>query len=305
MRTKIAFLILAHTDPRQLARLCRALGRDDDIFVHVDQRASIAPFANQDLPENVHFIQQRVPVFWADISIVEATLKLIEEAMRKETDYLRLVLLSGGCYPIKSIDVLRTYFIGRGEEHLDLKYTNVFKSTKEGLSLFSNFHFKRPWIPQHRRTDEINKYVAIPDKAARKLSALLLRPIDRGFRRKFPDLVPYTGSQFWAITPPCAEMILRFVQERPDFLHYHRYSFAPDEHFFHTIIGNCAFAAKTDGPVAHLGGQHLYNLHAARYPLVSMEHLAEIVDSEKFFIRKVLSGKSDPLLDYLDEHLLR
>ena len=39
---KIAYLILAHTDPLQLRRLITALGREHAVFVHINKKASVS-----------------------------------------------------------------------------------------------------------------------------------------------------------------------------------------------------------------------------------------------------------------------
>jgi hypothetical protein len=303
MRKKIAFLILAHDDPVELSRLFRALGSYDDIYVHIDQRANLSTFENQDIPSNVRFTKTRFPVFWAHISLVEATLILLQEAMRSQTEYLRLVLLSGSCYPIKPIAALRNYFT-QTEDHIDIRYTNIREYADELKHVISSYHFRRSWIPAHRNTNEVNRYWDLFDRGIRKAASIVLKPIDRGFYRTFPGLVPYIGSQFWSITPECANAVLQFVGKNPQFLQYHKYSFAPDEHFFHTIIGNSDFAAKTDGLVPLAGGTNVNNLHTPRYAVLTIDHLDSVLASDRFFVRKAVTGKSDLLLDYLDEKIL-
>jgi Core-2/I-Branching enzyme len=133
---KIAFLILAHADPKHLHRLCRTLGPKDDIFVHIDKRTDLSSFEGPLIPSNVKFTQRRIPVYWGDISVVEATLILLEEALRSKTPYLRLVLLSGSCYPIKKLEELRKYFIKK--EHIDMviyQYVRIFGIEVEGLEI--------------------------------------------------------------------------------------------------------------------------------------------------------------------------
>src|SRR6185437_12273644 len=142
MSTKIAFLILAHGDPHHLARLCAAIGTYDDIFLHVDRRTPDS-FFGVPLPPNVRLVQSRTAVQWADVSIVHATLSLIESALTFSDDYLRLVLLSGACYPIKSIDRLREYLLARLDQN-EIKRINMLEGSKGGLRRVSRWHFRRP-----------------------------------------------------------------------------------------------------------------------------------------------------------------
>ena len=328
MRAKIAFLILAHDDPVQLSRLCRALGHGDDIFVHLDKRSSFSFFESHCFDSNVRFLQRRIPVFWGDFSVVEATLTLLEEAMQSKTDYLQLVLLSGSCYPIKHVEKLHQFFMN-DEDHINIRYVNILEHQNETM-----LDSRNPWSV-YKRMRRVHSHLEFLDKTARKLISLALKPIESGcrervpgitrhlaalraraepwawsFSQKFPDLVPYVGNQFWSITPECAKMILQFVRKNPAFLEFHKYSFAPDEHFFHTIIGNSDFSARTNGKVPALGinltnlHAQLNNLHAQRFPVVTIDHLDAILASDNFFVRKAMTGKSDRLLDYLDEHIL-
>jgi len=334
MRTKIAFLILAHDDPVQLSRLCRALGHDDDIFVHLDGRCSLSFFDSQRFDSNVRFLQRRVPVYWGDFSVVEATLMLLEEAMKSETEYLQLVLLSGSCYPIKPVEKLRQ-FLMIDENHINIRYVNVLEHQNETTLISLSEESRKTWISVHKRMRRANRRLEFLDKEARKLISLALRLIERNSReklpeltrhvavlraraepwtwffcQKFPNLIPYVGCQFWSVTPECAKMILQFVRFNPAFLEFHKNSFAPDEHFFHTIIGNSEFLSRTNGKIPAAGinlsklDAEANNLHAPRLEVVTIDHLDAILASDKFFVRKAKTGKSDRLLDYLDEQIL-
>jgi hypothetical protein len=151
--------------------------------------------------------------------------------------------------------------------------------------------------------------VDVLDRTVRKLASLLLRPWRRQYSRYFPDLIPYFGSQWWAITAECAEVVLDFVRARPDLVSFYRNTFAPDEHFFHTIVGNSRLGHLTSGvrPFTGRGNYKLSNLHLIDKNLkkvYTLNDLEAIASSAAFFVRKVGSGPSAALLDYLDEHVV-
>lgn len=127
MKQKIAFLILAHGDFPHLQRLCTVLGSDDDIIIHIDLKTPIESLAKHKFSPNVRFVRRRVHVHWADISMVDATLSLIDDALSTGESYLRLVLLSGSCYPIQRLEVLRNHFMSR-PQHCEIKYFNGLES---------------------------------------------------------------------------------------------------------------------------------------------------------------------------------
>lgn len=72
---RIAYLIVAHTDPKQLKRLVDALNDDNNIFfIHIDRKTDIGPFLECiDLTryKNVHFIDKRISVYWGDFLLLK------------------------------------------------------------------------------------------------------------------------------------------------------------------------------------------------------------------------------------------
>lgn len=100
---KIGYLVLAHADPGHFEKLINALNYNAKFFVHVDAKSNIKEFQSLSLPGNLTFLQNRVCVSWGGISIINATLRLIEYALNNGEDLAHLVLISGSDYPIKKI----------------------------------------------------------------------------------------------------------------------------------------------------------------------------------------------------------
>jgi hypothetical protein len=299
MATKIAFLVLAHGDPHHLARLCASIGPYDDIFLHVDRKTPDSFFAIS-LPSNVQLIQPRVAVQWADVSIVHATLSLIENALAFSDDYLRLVLLSGACYPIKPVDRLREHFMERPNEN-EIRYVNLLDGPKSALRRISRWHFRRPL--DSKISNEA--LVGAASRAVRKIAYLAGRSLDEGFERYFPDLVPYFGSQWWALTPAAANYALERSKVAPELLAYMRHCWAPDEVYFHTVLGNSEYATSPEPytqDLSRLGNLHIVQRAASK--IFQYSELPEVMASDAFFVRKLASGVSDQLADAIDQELL-
>ena len=92
---KIAYLILAHKNPRLLKKTVEALSCDDcAFFIHIDKKSNIADFS-EIRGENVFFSAKRVPVYWGEFSQVRAILRLIRQALECSERYDYFVLLSG------------------------------------------------------------------------------------------------------------------------------------------------------------------------------------------------------------------
>ncbi len=298
MARKIAFLILGHSDPHQLARLCAALGTDDDIFIHIDRKTPDC-FFTVPLAPNVRIIQPRIAVQWADVSVVHATLLLIENALASQDDYLRLVLLSGSCYPIKPVERLRQYF-GQRPAGNEIKYVDLLEGPESALRRVARWHFRRPLDSKIQ-----SKMFDVTSRAIRKGAYLAGRSLNIGFRERFPGLIPCFGSQWWALTPAAANYALRFSKESPELLSYMRHCWAPDEIFFHTVLGNSEHVQAPEPytqDLSRLGNLHIVQPAASK--IFRRDDLPEVMASEKFFVRKLGSGISDELADAIDCELL-
>jgi hypothetical protein len=111
---RIAYLILAHKHPEQLARLVHRLSTEKTSFyIHVDRKTDDETHAQMvrrlgNLP-NVHFLE-RQRVYLAHFSLVNATIKGLKEILNRDMRFDYIVLLSGQDYPIKpSSSVEKTF----------------------------------------------------------------------------------------------------------------------------------------------------------------------------------------------------
>jgi hypothetical protein len=292
---EIAFLVLAHTDPVQVGRLCRALDYRARIFVHLDAKVDIRPFLAQPLPESVTFIKDRVRASWAGYSLVEATLRLMRAALNSGHDFSHLVLLSGLDYTIKPIHLLHDY-LNRNHGHQFIRFVDA---TQTHYRVF----FRHYWF--------LEANSAFPPKLDRVIRhgfGRALRPI---LKKPLPASIGKVcwGSQFWALTPECAAYVLDFSARYTDYVRWARSSFAPDEHFFHTIVGNSQYCEASDGFFPYLGNKtylmaNLHLVHESLRKIYTESDFDELCDSDKFFVRKLMSGPSDALVARLDSEIL-
>jgi hypothetical protein len=98
----IAYLILAHHQPRHLGRLVEQLDDGNATFlIHVDRKSDLAPFRRAVASTRATFLPERLSINWGGWNMVQATLDLLKRAKSKGAgDYYQL--LSDSCYPIKS-----------------------------------------------------------------------------------------------------------------------------------------------------------------------------------------------------------
>jgi hypothetical protein len=292
---RLAFLILAHGDAPQLVRLCRAL-QPHSVFVHIDAKATAFPFDTIAALPNVTQAKPSVAVHWGDFSVVEATLNLIKAA-RDKGRFDRFVLLSGSCYLAKPIAALEALFMQNPRrEWITLTQIN------RGSHLYNMIG--RRWrmspLVGHRGVDTKLRI------GWNKISKLLGRDLEREIQMK-----PYFGSQWWALTEDCIAMVLAFVKSHPSFVHAYKSVYAPDEHFFHTIIGNSSFGQTADRvedcglATNKLTPLHLIATTEERYFGTEESDFSRISTTEQFFIRKLSTSRSAALLDRIDQELLQ
>ncbi|MFE0299521.1 beta-1,6-N-acetylglucosaminyltransferase [Priestia megaterium] len=300
---KIAYLLLVHDNPLHLKRLVNTLDLYADFYIHVDSKSDISDFKNEfRSKKNVYFVQKRFPVFWGGFNMIEATKELLRSATLSRTIYKRLVLLSGVDYPLISNKKIHEFF----HENNTIEYIRGFDVTNS-----ENRHYLK----------QIKKYylmdMPIPspliNRVLKKLFQLTIglfnfkKPFIKIKNKKF-DV--FFGSQWWAITPECANEMLRIIDENKDIDHYFKYSFAPDEKYFHTVFFNSSFRDRTleNGPgVFSERGTwrwaNIHHIHPSLSKWYSVSDCDEVFASKKLFIRKVNTANSEKLLDIIDKQI--
>jgi hypothetical protein len=296
--SKVAYLVLTHQDPVQLRRLIGALDHRASFFVHVDAKTDLRPFVERGVPSSVHFLEDRTPVYWAGYSMVRAILSLMEKALVSDEEFTHLVLLSGADYPVKPAAAIVDHLTSQPNREF-IKYIDMRNSADHYMVQVQRKHFRDP--------------VLTPSSPTRRF-------FDRSVRRvmnavRLPNVwdaqvVPYFGSTWWALTPGCCRHIVTMSRRGSSFVQMNERTFSPDEHFFHTLVGNSKYAENADGLQDYLGVGtcNMANLHIIDPTLAKWFTIAdreEVARSDRYFVRKVRTGISDGLLDFIDAELLK
>jgi hypothetical protein len=291
---KIAYLILAHNNPRLLKRAIDRLSSEDSgFFLHIDRKADIGPFSAIG-GKNVHFCEPRLSIHWGEFSIVEATLKLIDQALRHADRYDFLVLLSGSDYPLRSAHYIQSFL----ESHPESQFINLATIPTPGFPL-----------------SKINKLSYPSHMPVRRLASRLLGRIGlarRNFAAQFHGMEPCCGSQWWTISRPAADYISTFVKSSPTFERFFQNTFTADEMFFQTILGNSPFRSAIRRNLTYLDwpapGNHPRLLGQEHADLFSRSDAVWLDDEwgagEALFARK-FSDDHLELLDQIDEMIER
>lgn len=317
MAPKIAYMILAHHQPAQLARLVQRLdGPNVHFFVHIDTRSPIRDTVGSRLKatNKVTVISKRA-VNWMGFTMIEAELDLINSAVASGQEFKYYVLMSGQDYPIKSNSYINNFFTEHNEDFI--------------------FYYKMAHLgPAYVRKHAIYHFYDVPyinPRSPRKIPALvrlyfgLLKKVEPMLpKRKFyKGMELYFGSQWFALRQETIMYVLQFLKDNPGYISHMRYSEGPDEHFMQTIIMNSErrhnvydYARYAEWLKTRKEGEHFHQGYASlRYmdwsehlkvkpAVLEMSYWETLKNSPELFARKVDEKTSAELMDKLDQELL-
>jgi len=295
---KIAYLVLAHDSPRHLERLVGALSSSSSaLFIHIDKKSRLARFPHFS-GDGIVVSRERIPVYWADFSIVEATLILLRQALADPRRFDYFVLLSGCDYPLQPASYIERFFeSNRGAEFINIVEMPC-EAARKPIARLLNYR-PYPGIPSAIRLGR------------RLLVAAGLIPRTRDYRPHFGGLLPFGGSQWWALSRDACEYVRSFVDSQPRLAEFYRNTFCPDESFFHTILGNSPFRAHMRRNVTYAdwsaGGPHPARLncsHIERFADAPAVVLDDVYGSGEALFARKFSDMEQSVVARLDELLI-
>ncbi len=241
------YLILAHKNPLQLAKLIERLNDGNCFFyIHIDKNVLEKPFQNA-LPakQNIIFTIKREECIWCDIGIVKATLNTLQQIIDDKREGYCLYI-SGQDYPIKSNEAINAFL----DKYKGINFMESFDIPnniwfEKGLNRINHYKFNLSKKRGHfvvcpTLFDKEFYRFQILKNIVKLLINFKFNYLSQLFiKRKHPEyLKPFGGSQWWVLPIETIKKINLFVATNPDFLLYHRYSLTPDEMFFQTIVNH-------------------------------------------------------------------
>jgi hypothetical protein len=310
------FLIQAHRDPDQIARLVRTLhkGYSGSVaLISHDERSATLPRSLFDHGGDVHIIRGRGGR--GDFSIVDGYLAALRWLRDNKINYEWLTNLSGQDYPVSSLaefsrelaksshdgflhhfDVLQqdpqlmapmAWPTRHGYERYYYQYTKL----KNDLSVVERAVLRIPRLAIEWATDKIRINTAY--------GLLIGRPAARHpFTAEFRC---YAGSYWHTIRRRCADHLLAFCEAKPDVVEYFRNVLIPDESFVHTVLANHpAFHFVNDN-------RRYFDMRGSRrgHPKSLTESdVAQVAGQHYVFARKVEWASGPYFFDKLDRYAL-
>jgi len=295
---KIAFLISSHSDPLKLRRLTDSLPTDSEIFVHIDLKNNLDDFKAVITNPRVHFLTERYNVMWASMQQVRFQRALVKAALTSGTHFDYLFTMSGLDYPVWSNQQIISYL----EQHRGREFIQgICMAHQEDAKLYQEYRLLNNYSW---------RYGTIKSKFRVSLRKIIYA---LGIRK--PLTIPvgdtiyslYKGADWWGITSELATYCLEFMDSHPDFVCYFNNSFCPSETIWQTIAFQSPFASKcilSEGKFTILEDYTplTYIEYGQEIKILTETDYNNILSSGKMFCRKTITGKSDQLMDMLDQH---
>ncbi len=274
---RIAHIILAHKNPRQLQRLIAALDHPSfDFYIHIDKKADDAPFKALFRQKNVFFINKRTKIYWGDWGTIQATLNGFEVIIPKAYNYINVI--SAQDFPIKSADYIYKYFFDhKGTEFITCDF--IKGDWSDVASRIKNYHLINWHIPGKYRLE--------------KLLTKILPP------RVFPLDYEIVGRANWfSLTGEAAQYAVTFLKEHPEVVRYFKYVWGADEFIFSTILYNSHFRERIENNLVYVDWSSKDIGHPK---MLAQEDFGNLKSSDKLFARKFDMTADNSILDMLEE----
>jgi len=253
---------------------------DFDFYVHVDAKLPISSHHNLISLPNVYLIEKRIKVQWAAYSTVQAVFNSLQEILDSKRGYDYISLMSGQGYPIKTPTQMQQFFKDRDGKIL-LKYRSFQDDWLEGME-----RIKRYYLADYQFKGQY----------------FLEKWINRLFpnRKLLPNIKFYGSSMFWAISPEAAEYVLAKVDRNKKMKRFFKFTWAPDEFLFQTILLNSPFASKVSNENCH------YYKHKPLTPspkVFNIKDFNDIIASDRIYARKFNMKESPEIMDAIDLYI--
>jgi hypothetical protein len=234
---KHAILIIAHKNFKHLVDLiCYFKSDSFFIYIHIDKKSNFSKdqlsFLSQQ--KNVMYIKRKYSINWGGFNILRTILWLFKQAIKnKQVNYFHLI--SGMDFPVKNVNTFLSFF----EEHRGKEFLGYHTLPAPNWENGTLIRFEYYWPYD------------IIDAKTKKGHNRCTRIIDWQKKHRIKRILPsywgilYGGSAWFSLSKSCIAFILEYSKKKSAFYRRLKYTFAPEETYFSTIVLNSPFAKNT------------------------------------------------------------
>lgn len=283
---KIAYLILAHTAPIQLANVAKRLSNTGDVYVHINRRVKLRPFVeavSHINADNIFFVAKRYNVHWGGMSIVRATMEMLDNAVGRQ-HYDRFILLTGLDYPIMTDSEMLNFWASNRE----IDYIHADKVTGDDLAHLKHVHYR-----DSRVTSILGDFLI-----RRFPNAKMLKKDDYVVVGR-KNYVLYGIAPKWCLTGESGEYLLDFYKHQKKYNKYFTFSHAPDDFYVATVILNSGMhEVNVDRDMFYM--HWIPGDNGATTKVFKLSDWQELKESGCMFAKRFLSDESNELIKKLN-----
>lgn len=285
------FIVAAHQPSRALFWTVEYLSSfpDNHLIIHYDAKSDI----NEILPlekRNVYILRARLPVYWGDVSQIQATLLLLRQALSVEFDYC--FFISGEDVPAASNEKINTFL----EKNNHQEFIHYQNGRGTYVDPYPRVLYRYPACFFQRKNDlftRIKRKLCVYSRPLfknREIAALIAR-------NQLPPL--YKGTNWFTLTAESVKFIVAYHDAHPELLRAFHGSFCADEIFFHSLLKCKPDLRLYQDPQATSHCLRYIDWHSGpHYPKkLDTRDLAAITRRFYFFTRKVSENITDAEFD--------
>ena len=274
-----AYLIMVHHEFEILQRLLTALDDErNDLYIHVDKQVDTLPLLITK-KAGLMVLENRVRVYWGDVSQIAAELLLFEAAF-KNGPYAYHHVLSGVDMPLKSQDYIHNFFaLHQGKEFIGFTQGNQAEQIDRKVRRYHLF-------PRHFRSKQQPL-----DVGRAFLRALCLRLQYLSGYRRHAQVTFKKGTSWISVT---SEFVDLLIGCKTEILQLYRNTFCADEIFIHTLCWTSEFRERLFDPADEGHGcMRLVQWRNARIVDWENKDYELLMGSDALFARKFNSRNMD------------
>lgn len=294
----LAFLILAHKNARQVARLFRAVYRREDVIVlHFDRRADralhrLGAELAREHP-NVTVLRSR-SILWGGYEMAAVQIAAMKRALESHVEWHHFINLTGQDFPIKPIGELEAFLNVRSEASFiswfDPVHNRVWSNARERLS---RYYLEWPWLEQCLRIPGVGRRI-------RKTLGWQNRlPNIPGYEREWPDFRYFGGSNHVVLSRAACEHITSNPEARR-ITRWLKHSAHANEIIFQSVMLNSPLA---DTVVNSNLREIDFPLNAPHPRTFRESDFSRLMQSSNFFARKFDDNVDEAILNHLMQHV--
>jgi len=299
----LAYCILAHKNPTQIARLLRAIAHPDNVcLIHYDKRApqgehaALARIARESA--NVHLLPSR-SILWGRYSVVGVQLEGIRRCLALGDRWSHFITLSGQDFPLKSqAEMVAELEAAGATSFLSFFDPSVEPVWKNLADRTGRVYIESPLLESLLKIPFLGRQI-------RRLCGWTDRmPFVPWKKREVPSWFRYMGGSNHVILSRAAASHLVNDPKARRIIQWLKYSGIPDESLFQSVLLNSPLAASVvNDDRRAIRWESQGSPSPITFTRADLPWLREARQQGKLFARKFDSGLEDEPLRTLEKEI--